>query len=320
MRELFIQATYLAASIFFILGLRSLTRAEAARRGMQMAAVGMVLAIIGTLVHHEILRYDVITAGLVLGAIIGWPLGMKVPMTAMPQQIAISHVLGAIAATLVGIAEYYTHLQQTGTVETATMAALGLEVVLGGLTVSGSFMAFGKLQEIITGRPVTYRGQNAVNLAVLAGALGILIYLIINPAHPALFYTMVGLAFLFGFFLVLPIGGADIRGHRVRHRQQCAHHRRCAGRRRRVHSFDRDEQGDEPVLRERAVRRLRQPGRRRREQDRRRAQGQCHQRGRRRAPVGLRALGDRDPRLRHGGRAGAAPGAGAGRIDREAGR
>jgi len=209
-RELFIQATYLAASIFFILGLRSLTKAEAARKGMQMAAVGMLLAIIGTLVHHEIVRYDVIAVGLVIGTIIGYPLGMKVPMTAMPQQIAISHVLGAIAATLVGVAEYYTHLQRTGTVETATMAAIGLEVLLGGLTVSGSFMAFGKLQEILPGRPITYRGQNAVNLVVLAGAIGLLIYLVINPAHPALFYTMVGLAFLFGFFLVLPIGGADM--------------------------------------------------------------------------------------------------------------
>jgi NAD(P) transhydrogenase subunit beta len=210
MRELFIQATYLAASVFFILGLRSLTRAEAARRGMQMAAVGMVLAIIGTLVHHEVVRYDIIAAGLVIGAIIGWPLGMKVPMTAMPQQIAISHVLGAIAATLVGVAEYYTHIKQTGTVATPVMAALGLEVVLGALTVSGSFMAFGKLQEIITGRPVTYRGQNAVNLLVLAGAFGIMIYLLFHPANPALFYTMIGLAFLFGFFLVLPIGGADM--------------------------------------------------------------------------------------------------------------
>ncbi|MEP7325182.1 MAG: NAD(P)(+) transhydrogenase (Re/Si-specific) subunit beta, partial [Gemmatimonadota bacterium] len=121
-----------------------------------------------------------------------------------------SHVLGAIAATLVGIAEYYTHLHQAGTVNPATMTALGIEVLLGALTVSGSFMAFGKLQEIITGRPVTYKGQNVLNLAVLAGALGLLVYLIVNPTHELLFYLMVGLAFLFGFLLVLPIGGADM--------------------------------------------------------------------------------------------------------------
>ena len=106
-RELFIQAAYLVSSILFILGLRSLTRTEEARRGMNYAALGMLLAIVGTLVHQDIVRYEWIFAGLLLGTVIGYPMGMFVPMTAMPQRIAISHLFGALAATLVGIAEYW---------------------------------------------------------------------------------------------------------------------------------------------------------------------------------------------------------------------
>ena len=109
MRETFTQLTYLAASILFILGLRSLTKPDSARRGMQYAAIGMLLAIIGTLVQHEIVRYDWIAGGLILGTIIGIPMGTQVPMTAMPQRIAISHMFGALAATLVGVAEYWLH-------------------------------------------------------------------------------------------------------------------------------------------------------------------------------------------------------------------
>ena len=122
---------------------------------MQQAALGMVLAIVGTLFHHEIVRYDFISVGLILGTVIGYPLGMFVPMTAMPQRIAISHMFGALAATLVGIAEYHGY---GGAVPRPTMAALGFEVLFG-FTVTGSFMAFGKLQEFITGRPVTTGGR-----------------------------------------------------------------------------------------------------------------------------------------------------------------
>jgi NAD(P) transhydrogenase subunit beta len=209
-RELLVQATYLAASILFILGLRSLTRADSARRGMQQAALGMVIAVCGTLLHHEIVSYRWILAGLVIGSIIGYPLGTMVPMTAMPQRIAISHVFGALAATLVGIAEYYTHLREGIAISTPLMAALGFEVVFGALTVSGSFMAFSKLQELISGRPHTYRGQNVMNISLFVATLAIFAYLLVNPGDARLFYLMVGMAFLFGFLLVLPIGGADM--------------------------------------------------------------------------------------------------------------
>src|SRR5829696_10154718 len=129
MRDNITQLTYLAASILFIFGLRSLTRPDKARRGMQQAAVGMLLALCGTLMNHQIVDYRWIAGGLVLGALIGYPLGMWVPMTAMPQRIAMALSLGALAATLVGVAHYYT-LLRAGGVPRATMAALGFEVML----------------------------------------------------------------------------------------------------------------------------------------------------------------------------------------------
>ena len=207
MRETFTQVTYLIASILFILGLRSLTKPDTARRGMHYAAIGMLLAIVGTLVQHEIVRYDWIAGGLIVGTIIGIPLGTQVPMTAMPQRIAISHMFGALAATLVGIAEYWLHGAELGA---AKMAAVGFEVLFGSLTVTGSFMAFGKLQEIITGRSVTYKGQNAVNITLFGATVLMFFYLIYDPGNTVIFYTMIGLALCIGVFMVLPIGGADM--------------------------------------------------------------------------------------------------------------
>jgi H+-translocating NAD(P) transhydrogenase subunit beta len=202
-----IEAVYLAASVLFILGLRSLTRPESARRGMQQAAVGMLLAIVGTLLHHEIVRYDWIIGGLVVGTVVGIPLGLLVPMTAMPQRIAISHMFGALAATLVGIVEYHHYGAGLGR---AKMAAVGFEVLFGALTVTGSLMAFGKLQEILPGRPMTYKGQNAVNISVFFGTLGMLVYLVVYPQSAAVFYLMVATSLVIGVSMVLPIGGADM--------------------------------------------------------------------------------------------------------------
>ncbi|HZY02588.1 MAG TPA: NAD(P)(+) transhydrogenase (Re/Si-specific) subunit beta [Anaeromyxobacteraceae bacterium] len=208
-REALVQASYLVASVLFILGLRGLTHPDRARRGMQLAALGMLLAIVGTLLQHEIVRYDWILAGLVLGSVIGYPLGMWVPMTAMPQRIAISHMFGALAATLVGVAEYYTR-HHGADVSSGQMAALAFEVMFGSLTITGSFMAFGKLQEILPSAPVTFRGQNLVSLALFGGMVALGAWLVVDPARPAAFYAMVGLGLCFGVSLVLPIGGADM--------------------------------------------------------------------------------------------------------------
>jgi NAD(P) transhydrogenase subunit beta len=211
-REAVTLVTYLVASVLFILGLKGLTRADTARRGMQYAAVGMLLAILGTLIKQEIVSYGWIAAGLVIGSVIGWPLGTQVPMTAMPQRVAISHMFGALAATLVGIAEYYTHMRSGQPIPRPIMAALGFEVLFGSLTVTGSFVAFGKLQELkwVPSRPVTYKGQNLVNLLIFSSAFLMFLYLVVRPDAQAVFYAMVAISFVIGASLVLPIGGGDM--------------------------------------------------------------------------------------------------------------
>src|SRR5882724_1212520 len=202
-----IELTYLAASILFILGLKGLSHPETARRGMICAEVGMLLAIVGTLFHRDIISYEWIIAGLIIGSIIGGAMSIWVPMTAMPQRTALSHAFGALAASLVGVSEYYLHGAEVGAFK---MTALSLEVLLGGITVTGSLMAFIKLQDWIRGTPITYRGQNVFNLSLLVLTVGMFFYLIFDPGAQVVFYAMAGMAFVFGVLLVMPIGAADM--------------------------------------------------------------------------------------------------------------
>jgi H+-translocating NAD(P) transhydrogenase subunit beta len=148
---------------------------------------------------------------MIIGSLIGAAMSIWMPMTAMPQRTALSHAFGALAASLVGISEYYRHAVDLGEgIPAYKMTALGFEVLFGSLTVTGSLIAFAKLQELVRGTPITYKGQNIVNVVLFAIAAGIFIYLIFVPSASTLFYVMVGLSFLFGVLLVMPIGSADM--------------------------------------------------------------------------------------------------------------
>jgi NAD(P) transhydrogenase subunit beta len=198
---------YIASAALFILGLKGLSSPKHARRGMFMAEFGMLLAVVGTLFHHDIVTYTWIAAGLGVGSIVGGSIGFWIPMTSVPQRTALSHSLGALAATLIGISEYMRLSSHLGKV---LMTAIGLEVVIGGLTFTGSLMAAGKLQGSLPGAPITYKGQNVFNISLLGVVLGILMYLVFVPATTSAFFTVVAFALLFGFLLVIPIGAADM--------------------------------------------------------------------------------------------------------------
>src|ERR1700747_3673457 len=172
-----IEITYLMATALFILSLKWLSSPATARRGVFAGEIGMLLAIAGTLLHHGIVEYKWIVIALVLGTIIGVPLG-EVAMTAVPQRTALSHAFGALCVTVVGTAEFYL---RTPDVPPFMMGVLSLEVILGSLTFTGSLMAAGKLQEILPQRPITYKGQNIVNLLLFAVAVGSAVYLVIYP-------------------------------------------------------------------------------------------------------------------------------------------
>jgi len=199
---------YILSAVLFILGLKGLSSPKYARKGMLLAALGMLMAITGTLFHPEIVNYRWITVGLLTGSIVGGAMGLRIPMTAVPQRTALSHSLGALAASLIGISEYVRHVAVG--LDRVKMTTIGLEVVIGSLTFTGSLMAAGKLQGLLPGSPITYRGQNVFNITLLATVVGTLIYLVFVPATSTLFFVIVGLALLFGFLLVIPIGAADM--------------------------------------------------------------------------------------------------------------
>lgn len=207
MSDFLLEAAYLVASILFILGLKGLSSPESARRGMFLAACGMFLAVVGTLLRHDIISYEWIIVGFIIGTLIGGAMAIFMPMTAMPQRIALSHSFGALAATLVGIVKYLEHFPQ---IDYGLMAALGFEVLFGALTITGSLMAFGKLQELVKSAPVTYRFQNISNIILFFSAVAIFIFLIFNPSLNWLFFGMVGIGLTIGVLIVLPIGGADM--------------------------------------------------------------------------------------------------------------
>jgi NAD(P) transhydrogenase subunit beta len=202
------QATYLAAAALFIFSLRWLSTPKTARQGVAAGVAGMTLAVIGTVLHPEIVSYKWILIALVVGTAIGVPLSW-VPLTAVPQRTALSHAFGGLAAGLVGTAKYMLWLQDGELTEFRTFAIV-VEVLLGYLTFTGSLMAAGKLQEVLPTRPITYKNQNVINLLLLAVAIASGLYIVVRPETWQLFPVVVVLSLLFGVLLILPIGGADM--------------------------------------------------------------------------------------------------------------
>jgi NAD(P) transhydrogenase subunit beta len=205
----FLPLAYLIASVCFIVALQALSSPKHARRGNLIGSIGMLVAVVATLYHKDILTFQWIVPGLILGSLIGAAMSIWIPMTKMPERIALSHSFGGLAAALVGVSEYH-HRMMEGGISHFTMGALGFEVFFGFLTFTGSLMAFGKLQGMITGAPVTYKGQNASNITMFLGALVLLVLLVLDPTRSVLFYAMGVVGLAVGVLAVLPIGGADM--------------------------------------------------------------------------------------------------------------
>jgi NAD(P) transhydrogenase subunit beta len=216
MSENVIQPIYLVSAVLFILSLMWMNHPSTARRGIVSGVLAMVAAIGGTLLLHEIESYRWIVVAVAIGTALGVPLAM-VPLTAVPQRTALSHAFGGLAAGLVGAAEYYLwypdlrlHHGYAGTHTAFGTGALVAEVILGFLTFTGSLMAAGKLQEWIPTRPITYRGQNAINLSLLGAAVLAGVWLVLLPTHWLLLPIIILISLAFGVLLIIPIGGADM--------------------------------------------------------------------------------------------------------------
>ncbi|MBZ5586091.1 MAG: NAD(P)(+) transhydrogenase (Re/Si-specific) subunit beta [Acidobacteriia bacterium] len=197
---------YIVSAALFILSLKWMNSPATARRGVFAGEIGMLMAITGTLLAHQVFNWQWILAAFLIGTAAGIPIAYIMPMTAVPQRTAMSHACGALAAALVGTAEYYRDPVQPKYV----LVALIVETLLGFLTFTGSLMAMGKLQEVLPQRPITYPKQNFVNLGLfaLAAALGVRIILV--PTDMWMFPIFAALALLFGVLLIIPIGGADM--------------------------------------------------------------------------------------------------------------
>jgi NAD(P) transhydrogenase subunit beta len=215
----FIQASYILASILFIVGLRRLSSPATARSGNAVAAVGMLIAVIATLLQEQIADFELIAIGIVVGTIVGVPSARAVKMTAMPQMVALFNGVGGGAAALIAWVEF-RHFQPTGPagdqhqvlVSTDVMIFLMFSTVIGAVSFFGSIIAFAKLQELLSGRPILIKGQQIVNglilLAILAGS----VYLVAEGpyGHEDIFIGVLVLSALLGILMVLPIGGADM--------------------------------------------------------------------------------------------------------------
>jgi len=214
--ETWLQLAYLASAVLFILGLRGLSSARSARRGNGMAALGMLVAVAATLAAQDVLRWEWILAGAIIGASIGVLAATRVQMTAMPEMVALLNGFGGAASALVAGAELLearADLLNTPVLDMALavkLVAIVFGSTIGSITLTGSLIAFGKLSGRLGGAPLVYAGQRIVNALLGAGLLLLCVWVGTGNASLLEYAALVGLALLLGVLLVVPIGGADM--------------------------------------------------------------------------------------------------------------
>ena len=204
--QIIIYLVYLIASVLFILGIKRLGSPKTARQGNMLSSLGMFLAIVITLFDQQILTYEYIIVGVVVGSAIGAFMAIKVEMTGMPQMVGILNGFGGGASTLVALSEYY----KGETTDVSILVTLVLSVLIGAVTFTGSFIAFGKLQGFVTGKVVKYPLQNPINVLLLLAVIVALVFFVIDPTRVDILLGILGVSLLLGVLLVLPIGGADM--------------------------------------------------------------------------------------------------------------
>ena len=197
---------YVLTAVLFILGLKKLSHPKTARSGNTIAAAGMLIAIVATLIAYDQIDYQLIAVGMIIGTIIGATFAIKVEMTQMPQMVAIFNGFGGGASALVAAAEFL----KTGDMTTFTLSTIMISVFVGTLTFTGSFVAFGKLQGFISGKPVVFPGQQIINGLLALALLFMGIYVVTTAAEINLFIGVISIAAILGITLTIPIGGADM--------------------------------------------------------------------------------------------------------------
>ena len=207
-QSLIIPVLYLLSGVFFILGLKLLSHPKTAPRGNSLAGIGMFIAIIATLLNNQILSYELILSGIIIGGLIGVIAARRVEMTSMPQLVALFNGFGGGASLLVASAEFY-RIQNN--IQEFTFFAILLSIFIGGLTLTGSIVAFGKLQGIIRGSAIKFKGQNFINaLLFLIIVIGGILAILGNFEFSSVIIVSICISLLLGYLGVIPIGGADM--------------------------------------------------------------------------------------------------------------
>jgi NAD(P) transhydrogenase subunit beta len=201
---------YLVTIVTFVLALRFLSSPATARRGNQIGAVGMLVAIVVTFLQDSVVSYWEIAVGMVIGGLFGAVAARKVRMTAMPQMVALFNGVGGGAAALISLAEFHNLAPDPGTLQTDISLSIMLSAIIGSISFAGSMIAFAKLQELIGGRPIVYPLQQPTNALLFAGVVAVGIAIAAGAEQQWLIWALVGGAALFGVLFVLPIGGADM--------------------------------------------------------------------------------------------------------------
>ncbi|MEB3340179.1 NAD(P)(+) transhydrogenase (Re/Si-specific) subunit beta [Okeania sp.] len=205
-----IQLSYLVAVSLFFLGLKKLGSPATARNGNLLASVGMFIAIVATLLEKEVLNYEMILIGIVIGSIIGAIAAYKVEMTSMPQMVGLFNGLGGAASAMVAVGEFWRFLAIAESPPLPTTITALLGVLIGGVTFTGSLVAFAKLQGIISGSPITFPLQQPVNALLFGGFIAASVYLCVTPFNLPVFLALIGVSLVFGIMFVIPIGGGDM--------------------------------------------------------------------------------------------------------------
>jgi NAD(P) transhydrogenase subunit beta len=205
-----IELSYLVAAALFILGLKKLGSPATARQGNLWAAIGMLLAVVATLLDRQVLNYQMILVGLIIGSVIGAIAAYKVEMTDMPQMVGLLNGLGGAASALVAIGEFWRLLSSGEPVTLDATITIILGVLIGGVTLTGSFVAFAKLQGLLPGAPMTFPLQQPINALLLISFFVASGYLLVTPENLSIFLGLVAISLVLGVLFVLPIGGGDM--------------------------------------------------------------------------------------------------------------
>ena len=214
MTENFTAISYLVSAIFFILALKGLSHPESARNGNLMGIIGMVIAILTTLFNPNVLSYELIVLGIIIGGLIGSYIAVKIEMTALPQLVAAFHSLVGLAAVFVATSAFYSPesygiVNEQGNIYVASLVEMSIGVAIGAITFTGSIVAFLKLQGMVSGAPTTFFGQHFLNLLIFISLIVLTVLFTLNSSTN-IFWLVVGLSFALGILLIIPIGGADM--------------------------------------------------------------------------------------------------------------